>query len=558
LKPALVSIVILNTAKSRLLSRAIDSALGQTWTETEIIVIHDGSADGGAEIIARHPEIRGLAPAVLNRAEWRNAGLHACRGDYVVFVESDSVLEPAALEIGVTKLDADESAGFAVGACRSIDDDGNDIGEVDGAHALGVDRYAALLRDNFIKHAAAVILRRSAIEQVGAFNILHAACCDWDLYLRIAYRFPIVYHHELIAKCRNSKTGGSQELIRNFVSALRVLDCQRPFVAPGRRRWSAYRAGVKSCTRRYGSEILRCSLVEFGNPDTRRSGLVGIRFVLFHAPSCITTVLANFLVLACRRVASKMCSVVPSDTRKWLSALRQRLQLRPPLGWVRFGNLRRLTPISRNFGFDRGLPVDRVYIEAFLASHAADVQGRVLEFGDNSYTLRFGGDRVIRSDVFSVGDARGTATFVGDLASTNDLPSDAFDCIIITQVLQLIYDLPEAVRTLYRVLKPGGIVLATMPGLTPIHACQWQWFWSMTPSSAARLFNEHFDSEGIEVETHGNVLTATAFLYGLAAEELTEVEFDYTDPSYPVIVTARAVKPHSLGLGKIMAADTAT
>jgi SAM-dependent methyltransferase len=212
-------------------------------------------------------------------------------------------------------------------------------------------------------------------------------------------------------------------------------------------------------------------------------------------------------------------------------------------GRVDLGSLRRLTPISRSWGFDRGTPVDRIYIEAFLARHATEVKGRVLEFGDDSYTRRFGGDRVIRRDVFNADMASRDSTFVGDLASAEYLPSDTFDCVIITQVLQLIYDLHGAVRTLHRVLKPGGVVLATMPGLTPIHACEWQWFWLLTPASAARLFGECFGLANIEIETRGNVLTAVAFLHGLAAEELSATDFDYSDPSYPVTVAVRAVKP---------------
>ena len=213
-----------------------------------------------------------------------------------------------------------------------------------------------------------------------------------------------------------------------------------------------------------------------------------------------------------------------------------------------FADPRMVEPVSREWGYDRGLPVDRHYIERFLARHEQDVTGRVLEIGDNSYTRRFGADRVTTSDVLHVVPGNQNATFVGDLAQADHIPSDAFDCIILTQTLQLIYDLPSALRTVYRVLKPGGVLLATFPGLTRTSQTEWpgSWFWRLTPASAQRIFEAVFPPQSLELASHGNVLAASAFLYGLAVEDLTAKELDHQDPDYDVIVTVRAVKPASL------------
>src|SRR5919107_1015834 len=91
--------------------------------------------------------------------------------------------------------------------------------------------------------------------------------------------------------------------------------------------------------------------------------------------------------------------VVPVRVRRWLQARRwlQTLwptQYRPPVSQVSFGSLRRLTPISRQFGYDRGQPIDRYYIENFLNRQASDIQGRVLEIKDPFYTSKYGGSRV--------------------------------------------------------------------------------------------------------------------------------------------------------------------
>ena len=81
-----------------------------------------------------------------------------------------------------------------------------------------------------------------------------------------------------------------------------------------------------------------------------------------------------------------------------------------PVGSVRWGDFRRQQPICANFGYSRGSPVDRHYIESFIASHSEDVSGRVLEIKDAGYTRRFGGSRVERSDVLDINTANPAAT----------------------------------------------------------------------------------------------------------------------------------------------------
>jgi SAM-dependent methyltransferase len=210
------------------------------------------------------------------------------------------------------------------------------------------------------------------------------------------------------------------------------------------------------------------------------------------------------------------------------------------------GNLGRLAPISSSFGFDRGQPIDRYYIEKFLAHHADDIRGRVLEVADNAYTRAFGGERVTQSDVLDVAQDNPRATIVADLACGDSIPSETFDCIILTQTLQLIYDVRAAIRTLHRILRPGGISLITFPGISQIITEDWaaadSWYWGFTSQSASRLFKEAFAPEKVRVEAHGNVLAAIAFLHGLAAEELRRKELDYRDPHYDLLITVRAVK----------------
>jgi hypothetical protein len=120
---------------------------------------------------------------------------------------------------------------------------------------------------------------------------------------------------------------------------------------------------------------------------------------------------------------------------------------------VGFGDLRRLQPITKNFGYDRGKPLDRRYIEDFLSRNAEDIKGRVLEVADNAYTIQFGGTRVTQSDILHANANNPRATVVGDLAEGDNFPLQAFDCIVLTQTLHFIFDMEKAVATLHRMLK---------------------------------------------------------------------------------------------------------
>jgi SAM-dependent methyltransferase len=199
--------------------------------------------------------------------------------------------------------------------------------------------------------------------------------------------------------------------------------------------------------------------------------------------------------------------------------------------------------LSDDFGYDRGTPVDRYYIERFLAQHRSDIRGRVLEVKEPIYTKRFG-DRVTRSDVLDLDARNPRATFVADLAKADELPSDAFDCFILTQTLQYIYRLDAAIRHAHRVLQPGSVLLATVPAVSrvaypPAVAPD---YWRFTTATCSKLFGEAFGTDHVTVRAHGNVLTCIAFLAGMAREELKRTELETDDPLFPLIVTVRAVK----------------
>jgi SAM-dependent methyltransferase len=224
--------------------------------------------------------------------------------------------------------------------------------------------------------------------------------------------------------------------------------------------------------------------------------------------------------------------------RKLTARIRNRLGLPPS-----FGDLGDTAPVSRHFGFDRGTPVDRYYVEHFLARHASRITGRTLEIGDDSYTARFGGDRTSGREVLHIDPAH-PATYHGDLASPGILPPARFDCAVVTQTLHLIFNMHAALGQLHAALKPGGTLLLTVPGITPIAGDEWgdTWYWSLTRASLTRLVDEVFGPGQASLAVYGNVFAATAFLQGLAYEEVPLAKLDLVDPLYPVTVAACAVK----------------
>lgn len=213
---------------------------------------------------------------------------------------------------------------------------------------------------------------------------------------------------------------------------------------------------------------------------------------------------------------------------------------------MKFGDLRRLTPVSPIFGIERGQPIDRYYIEKFLAAHSEMIRGRALELGDATYIKRFGSG-VTKIDVLHVVAGNPEATIVADLTQAPHVPSNAFDCIIFTQALQMIYEAKKAMETLYRILAPGGVILLTTHGTSKIARRlgrdDWGEYWRLTAQGLSALIRDAAPEAEFKIATYGNVLAASAFLYGLAAEDLEQKELDAPDEDFEVVIGAAIRKP---------------
>ena len=196
-------------------------------------------------------------------------------------------------------------------------------------------------------------------------------------------------------------------------------------------------------------------------------------------------------------------------------------------------------PVSPIFGDERGLPIDRHYIEKFLLVNKVDIKGRCLEVGDRRYISRFGQDTECLDVLCPV--QIGIVNVVANLETGEDVPFNSYDCFVMTQTLPFIFDVKSAVKHALQLLKPGGVLLITVPGITRIStsdAVRYGHYWAFTAQSIEKLFSNYDYS----ITQYGNVASAKAFLDGLAAEELSEKDLGFVDERFPVTIGVRVVK----------------
>ncbi len=200
----------------------------------------------------------------------------------------------------------------------------------------------------------------------------------------------------------------------------------------------------------------------------------------------------------------------------------------------------RVSPASRIFGLELGRSLCRYYLEKFLFKNRKHISGHVLEIGDASYTKRYGGKKVEQSAVLNAFPSP-NATIVGDLASGKNIPVNMFDCIILTQTLQCIYDCKSALQHAYAALRTGGILLVSVPSISPISRYdmnRWGEFWRFTDKGLSHMLKETCPEASISIECWGNAAAAKGYLDGLPAESLPPDVLDVQDNDYQMVLTA--------------------
>jgi peptidoglycan/xylan/chitin deacetylase (PgdA/CDA1 family)/GT2 family glycosyltransferase/SAM-dependent methyltransferase len=493
-----VAVILTCHDLGRTLGEALASVSAQSRPAAEIVVVDDGSTDVFTrQVLASIAAPRTRVERLPHRgvAAARDHGVRLTRAPYVVLLDADDRLEPGYLAAAAARLDAEPSVHIVSCAMR---EHGTDYTWTPPPPTL-----ANTLGRQPI-HVSSMF-RREVWEAVGGFDPTLAAYEDTDFWAAALARGfrAIVLDAPLLVYRRRA---GSRSH-RAFAPAVHV-----PAMLTIHAK---HRAAVEAL----GLEILLARETTVAEQrDWQRALRARARALEAEAAGLRETI---------------------ADAARALRALGAE-----PVDW---GDLGRLGPFSPLWGLERGRPLDRLYIERFLARHAGDVRGRVLEIKDAGYTERFGGDRVTESHVLDVDPANPRATLVADLARGDAIPPEHFDCFILTQTLHIIYDVRAAVRYAARALAPGGVLLATLPAVSRINfengGLDGGDYWRFTEASVRALFGEAFPPEAFSVEVAGNVRVCAAFLYGLAPEELDEATLAHVDPWFPLLYCVRAVKP---------------
>jgi glycosyltransferase involved in cell wall biosynthesis len=506
-----VAVVVTTFNDTEFLLDALRSVFAQTHAPKEVIVVDDGSDESPAYLVKTFPSVMLIRKKNGGLASARNVGLGQATSRFICFLDADDRLKPNALAAGLACFRTDPHAALVYGGHHRIDRNGIRRSASAIYTPPGADPYSSLLTGNIIGMHATVLYQRDVLIEIGGYNEHLRRGEDYELYLRIAQRFRIASHPQTVAEYRWHGSNISGDTAQMLEAILSIHEKHRPnngyrldFWLQGRRNWYEWYTDGQRTT--WESEL------------SKPPGVVSVR-------------------LRAKRVLKTFVrAVVPKHLRALV-----RGSWPPPLGKINFGSLASTRPVSMNFGWERGTPVDRYYIENFLEKNSRDIKGRVLEIGDDFYSRRFGSD-ITQMDVLHVNSEDRKVTITGDVTVRGVLPEGEFDCIIFTQTLQLVYDLDDAVERLHAALKPGGVLLLTVPGISQIDRHDWgtNWAWSFTVTSVHRLFERVFGRGELKLTTYGNVFAAICFLTGAVLEELDKKDLDVHDPAYPVNITLRA------------------
>lgn len=549
--PEIITVIITCYNHARYLSDAIESVLSQSYKFIELIVVDDGSTDNTREVAQRYASVKYVYQQNQGLSAARNTGIDHSTGNYIVFLDADDWFLPEALQSNYGYLSEKKELAFVSGSFETayfnhawsqtsgrlkLDNENRYVVIADKTPVKS-NHYQHFLTGNYVIMHAAVLYRRWVFDEF-KYDTTLKACEDYDLYLKVSRKYPVSDHSALIAAYRFHNANMSYNSVLMLDAALSVLKRQLPFLENEVER-SCYEKGVKLWKLIYAKQVYRNYTKKGLHRTAPNKGELSV--LRKNAKDLYFKYLIKTRLMAFKNFVKK---VTPGFVLRGLFKAGAFTTYTPLPGKVAMGDLGRTTPFSKVFGYDRGGPIDRYYIENFLEKNATSIYGRVLEIGDNEYTMRFGGAKVAQSDILHIDASNAKATFVGDLSNAPQIPENSFDCIVLTQTLQFIYDYRQAIKTCYRILKPGGKLLLTVPGISQIDHDDWKdiWLWSFTDTAIKKVLAEAFSVERISVETFGNVLTASAFLYGMGVGELKRQSLDEIDPHYQVLITAIAMK----------------
>jgi len=538
-----VSVILIFFNEERFIEEAVQSVRAQSFTDWELLLCDDGSSDQSSQIAKTYAEedperihyLEHAGHANKGMSETRNLGIQHARGEFISFIDGDDVWLPAKLSEQIALLKAHPEAGFLCAPAQwwygwtgkredVLKDFIQPVTVAQDAVVQPPEIIISYLVNEFTS-LCDTLIRRDLIEEIGGyeaqFNGLYE---DQAFHTKLCLKAPAYqcahpwyrYRQHSDSCCIQAQSSSSRNEIREqFLN------------------WTKSYLDKEGVNHRGLRRALKWQLLPYHQPGRARL-ISRYRKAKQSAHSC----------------ALKLAhAILPTGVRNAIGRLLN-FRVFPPLRWHCFALGRKPVPYSQDFAFDRGKPIDRYYIEKFLDKYSREIKGRVLEIADDEYTQMFGGDKVTHGDILHSPDGSPTpnVTIIDDLRIGENLKDNYYDCLIITQTLLFIYELDDTIRTIHRCLKPGGVLLLTLPGISQIirgDAQVWGQFWSFTCLSTRRLLAEQFPDDQIKIETHGNALSACGFLMGLATEEMSRKSLDAYDENYPLIIGACARKADS-------------
>ncbi len=246
----LVSVVVASYNHARYLPRRMESLISQTYPNIEILVIDDCSPDNSVQVLRtylNHPRVR-LIERETNGG-WvkvSNQGVDMSSGEFVLFANCDDDCDSEMIRRLVDALQQHSSAGIAF--CRSlmVDEDDRVLGDDFSIRKVSfrqrcsrdtllskeeVSRF--LLHSCVIPNLSAALFRRECFAKAGYFSSEYHVCSDWDVYLKVAAGYDIVYIAEPLNRFRQHKATIRsltkdrvvyEEYFRLLLGQIRMLD----------------------------------------------------------------------------------------------------------------------------------------------------------------------------------------------------------------------------------------------------------------------------------------------------------------------------------------------
>jgi glycosyltransferase involved in cell wall biosynthesis len=283
---SLVSIIIPCYNYGRFLGEAIESCLKQTYSNIEIIVVDDGSNDLTPQVVGQYKNVTYLRQNNLGASIARNNGLSKSRGDFIVFLDADDRLLPSAIEIGLNSLKAHPESVFTFGKCKFISENGSDIPTPPLPNEVNK-QYLGLLFAPYIWTTALVLFRRLIFDKVGGFDPSFITAQDYELYLRIARKFPIHHHDNTIAEYRQHGKNNSRDPIRMINSITNILNKEWEYIRGNAEYEKAWKRGLKLCQKYYGNILVSEIRSQIVQDHDVKSAIKGVFYLVKHYPKGI-------------------------------------------------------------------------------------------------------------------------------------------------------------------------------------------------------------------------------------------------------------------------------